>query len=151
MQEQEAMEFYERLTQGTERYNEITLEESSGAALSGFRINTVDKRKLASIIERLPEEIFDGEEVDEELDEDDLEELNEEDVSSDNMAAMTENTVDAFEDLVQTSLSHPKLTSAQIDTVVEELDFEVLFELGSQIINMSVESTGKIQAFHEQE
>jgi hypothetical protein len=38
-----------------------------------------------------------------------------------------------------------------MEHICNELNFEMLFELGTEIINMSVEETGTIKDFHEQE
>jgi hypothetical protein len=37
-----------------------------------------------------------------------------------------------------------------MDSILEELNFEVLFELGTEIINISVEETGTVRGFREQ-
>jgi len=67
------------------------------------------------------------------------------------MSAVTEGTVSAFEDLLNESLEHEELTTTQMRAIVNELSFEMLFELGSECINMSVEETGEIRDFHEQD
>lgn len=147
MQQETALDFYERLTQGTENYKEITLEHESGATLSGVKMYAIDKQTLAGVIERLPNEMFDSvegaenaEEAEEELEE-----------QGGDLSAVTEDTVNAFEDLVAESLDHPDLTPAQMRGISSELNFETLFELGTEIINMSVEDTGEIRGFREQE
>lgn len=146
MQETEALDFYERVTQGTERYKTITLEHNSGAALTDVKMHAIDKKSLASVIERLPDAMFeavegveDAEEAEEQLEE-----------QGGNLSAVTEDTVEAFEDLVAQSLDHEKLTNSQMRTLASELNFETLFELGTEIINMSVEDTGAIRGFQEQ-
>jgi hypothetical protein len=146
MQEEDALNFYERVTQGTKQTNKITLEHSSGSSLPNVRMSPVDKTTLAGIIERLPEEMFDSvegaesaEEAEEELEE-----------SGGSMSAVTGDTVEAFEDLVKKAIDHPNLTKPQMDHIVEELNFETLFELGTEIINISVEETGSVRGFREQ-
>lgn len=146
MQQEEALDFYERVTQGTEQYKTISLEHKSGATLSGCKIYAVDKQSLAGIIERLPDDMFDAVEGAEDADEAE-EQLEEE---GGDLSAVTEETVQAFEDLISASLDHDSLTNSQINTLAEELDFETLFELGTEIINMSVEDTGSIRGFQEQ-
>lgn len=147
MQQTEALDFYERVTEGTEQYKEITLEHKSGAALSGVRMYAIDKQKLAGVIERLPSSMFEAVEGAEDADEAE-EELED---AGGNLDAVTEETVLAFEDLVAESLDHDEYTSTQIRHIAEELDFETLFRLGTEIINMSVEDTGSIRDFHEPE
>lgn len=147
MEQDNALDFYERLTQGTERYNTIELEHESGAVLQDVRMHAIDKRTLAGVIERLPDEMFEAVEGAENPEEAE-EELEEE---GGDLSAVTEETVDAFEDLTKESLEHDELTQAQMGHIAEELDFETLFELGTEIINMSVEDTGDIRGFREQE
>lgn len=147
MQEDDALAFYERLTQGTENYKTIELEEDSGHTLSDVRMHPIDKKTLAGVIERLPNEMFEA--VDGAEDADEAEEHIEE--GDGDLSAVTEETVDAFEDLVAESLDHEKLTDGQMKHVAQSLDFETLFELGTEIINLSVENTGDIRGFREQE
>lgn len=146
MEETEALDFYQRITQGTKRHETITLEDVSGAALGGVEMHPVDKKTLAGIIEKLPDEMFDAVE-DAENPEDAEEQLEEEGGS---LNAVNGDTVDAFETLCKESLSHPELTKPQMERIVEELNFEVLFELGTEIINMSSEQTGSIRGFQKQ-
>lgn len=147
MKQDNALDFYERLTQGTERYKTIELEHQSGATLEDVRMYAIDKQTLAGVIERLPNEMFEAVEG-AEGPEDAEEELEEQ---GGELEAMTEDTVNAFEDLVAESLDHEKLTPTQITKISRELNFETLFELGTEIINMSVEDTGDIRGFREQE
>lgn len=149
MRETQANEFFERLTEGTDYTKTIELEHSSGAKLDGFELNPVNKQELASVIERLPDELFDA--IDEAEDPDEAEEILEEEGTDVSMNALSEDTVDAFEDIVRKSLSHPEFTSVQINDVVEALDFPILFELGGQVIDISFSSQGAIKDFHEPE
>jgi hypothetical protein len=146
MQEEQALEFYDRITSGKDRFETISLEHDSGATLTGVEMHPVDKRTLASVIERLPEELFEA--VEEAPDPDAAEEEFED--AGGNLGAVTESTVDAFEDLCSSSLSHDELTATQTKHIISELSFETLFELGTEIINMSVESTGAVQDFQKQ-
>lgn len=146
MQEEEALDFYQRVTQGTKRYQEISLTESSGATLTGVEMHPVDKTVLARIIEKLPDEMFEA--VDDAEDADEAEEQLEEQGGS--LNAVNESTVGAFETICEKSLTHPELTEPQMDHIVSELNFEVLFEVGTEIINMSSEQTGSIRSFQKQ-
>lgn len=146
MQEEEALDFYQRITEGKDRAKTISLEHSSGATLEGVRMYAVDKQTLAGIVERLPDELFESvegaenpEEAEEELEQ-----------AGGSLSAVNEDTVGAFEDLVADSLDHPELTKPQMEHIVQELNFETLFELGTEIINMSVEETGSIRGFRAQ-
>lgn len=146
MQEEEALEFYDRIVSGKDKYETVSLEHNSGATLTDVQMHPVDKRTLASVIERLPDELFDAVEdaEDAEAAEKELEE------QGGDIAAVTENTVDAFEDLCEQSLLHQELTQTQMRHIIGELSFETLFALGTEIINMSVESTGAVRDFQKQ-
>lgn len=145
MQETDAMDFYKRIVEGTKASKSIDLEHSEGYTLTDVQMSPIDKKTLAGVIERLPDEMFEaveGADGDAEQAEENME---------GDMSAVTEDTVDAFEDLLSDSLDHPDLTTSQVDQLVTALSFEVLFELGTEVIDMSVEQTGDIRAFHEQE
>jgi len=146
MQEEEALDFYKRVTEGKKRFQTIDLEHESGSTLTDVKMHPVDKRTLAGIIEKLPDEMFDA--VDEAEDPEEAEEQLEEQGGS--LNAVNGDTVDAFEELCKDSLTHPELTRPQMHQILEELSFEVLFELGTEIINMSSEQTGAIRGFQKQ-
>jgi len=146
MQEEDALDFYKRITSGTKSYETIEIEDQSGAVLSGVEMHPVDKKRLAGVISELPDEMFDA--VDEAEDPEEAEEELEE--SGGSLNAVNENTIEAFEEICADSLVHPELTSSQIGKIVSELSFEVLFELGTEIINMSSEQTGSVQGFRKQ-
>jgi hypothetical protein len=146
MQEEQALDFYDRIVSGKDGYNTISLEHSSGAVLEDVQMHPVSKRVLAGVIERLPEELFESvegaenpEEAEEEFED-----------GGGNINAVTESTVEAFEDLCAESLSHEELTSTHMKEIIAELNFEVLFELGTEIINMSIEDTGGVKDFQKQ-
>lgn len=147
MQENSAVDFYNRIVEGQDKSDTISLEHSSGHTLEGVEMNPVSKRVLASVIQRLPPEMFDA--VDEAEDADEAEEeLENRGMST---QAVTEQTVEAFEDLCAESLSHGELTKTQMRQIVENLGFEVLFSLGAEIIEMSFNNSGDIKDFHEQQ
>lgn len=145
MQETDAMDFYQRIVEGKQRGRKIDLEHGDGYTLTDVEMAPIDKKTLAGVIERLPQQMFEA--VDEA--EGDAEEA-EENIEGD-LSAVTEDTVEAFEDLLAESLNHESLTNTQMRQIVAALNFEMLFEIGTEVINMSVEETGEIQAFHEQE
>lgn len=147
MQDEEALNFYERVTQGVDRTTKITLEHSTGAALSGVEMSPVSKTKLADCLNRMPDEMFEA--VEEAEEGDDAEEALEGQGMS--LNAVSGDTVEAFEDLCIASLSHPKLAPPQMRDIIKQYDFEVLFGLGSKIIDMSAESDGRVKNFHVQE
>lgn len=147
MQESTANDFYERLVEGTDYEKTVTLEHGSGATLE-VEVHPVDKKELANVIQTLPEEMFNAvEEADNPDEAKDM--LDDEDDMS--VSAMSGDTVDGFENLVSSSLKHDDLTQPQIDSIVSELDFAVLFELGGDIIDMSFAEGSAIKDFHAQE
>jgi len=147
MEETEALDFYQRISEGKKRHETISLTEQSGATLTNVKMHPVDKRELANIIEKLPDEMFNA--VDDADDPQQAEEQLEEQGGS--LDAVNGDTVDAFEDICKKSLDHPGLTKPQMDDIVAELNFETLFEIGTEIINMSSEDTGAIRGFQKQE
>jgi hypothetical protein len=145
MQETDAMDFYQRIVEGKKHSKTIDLEHDEGFTLTDVEMSPIDKKTLAGVIERLPEDMFDAVEEAE----GDAEKAEEE--MDGDMSAVNRETVEAFEDLLSKSLDHSDLTNTQISQIVSALSFEMLFELGSEVINMSVEETGEIRDFHERE
>lgn len=146
MEQNEALSFYERITEGKKKYETIELEHSSGATLSDVEMHPVDKRTLAGVIEQLPDEMFEA--VEDAEDAEEAEEQIEEGGGS--MSAVNESTVTAFEELCDASLKHSGLTTPQLRDIIQELGFEALFELGTEIINMSSEESGAVRSFRKQ-
>ncbi len=146
-QDNDAIAFYDRIVKGQDNDDLITLEHSSGEKLEGVEMKPVSKRVLASVIQRLPEEMFDAVEETDDYDEAE-EELEEQGMSA---SAVTEATVAAFEDLCAESLTHPDLTSTQMEQIIGALGFEMLFSLGAEIIEKSFERSGDIKDFHAQQ
>lgn len=147
MQQEEAIDFYKRVTQGTKQKKIITLEDQSGASLPNVEMHAVDKKTLASVIQKLPDAMFDA--VDEADNAEEAEETIENSESL-SMNAVTEDTVDAFENLCKESLQHPDLAPPQMKGIINNLNFEMLFSIGTEIIDMSAESDGAVQDFHVQ-
>lgn len=150
MQESTANDFYERIVEGTDYTKTIELEHGSGATLEDVQMSPVNKRTLADVMNSLPEEMFSAvEEADSpEEAEDMIEQGGGEDMS---LSAMSSEAVDAFERLVKESLSHPQLTNTQMHSIIDALDFGMLFELGGEIIDMSFADGEAIKDFREKE
>jgi hypothetical protein len=148
MQDSTANDFYERIVEGTKYKKEIDLEHGSGAKLEGVVMRPVNKQVLASVIQALPEEMFEAVEDADSADE--AEEMLDGDGGG-SLAAMSSETVSEFEKLCKESLSHPELTSKQMEAVVDALGFEMLFELGGDIMDMSFSDSGAIKDFQERQ
>jgi hypothetical protein len=148
MNESTANDFYERIVQGTDYSKKITLTYGSGDELMGVEMHPVNKGILADVIQSLPEDMFDAVEKADSADE--AEEMIEGEQGM-SISSMSSETVEAFERLVSESLCHPELTQSQMSSIVEALDFSMLFELGGQIIDMSFSDGNAIKDFQEQE
>jgi len=148
MQEEKAIEFYQRVTQGVQEHKTITLEHSSGASLPEVKMHPVSKKVLTSVISRLPDAMF---EVAEEAE--NIEEAEEAIENSEGMSMndIDDDTIEAFEDLVKASLSHDELAPPQMDDLVESLNFETLLGLGTEVLSFSMENDGDVRDFHVQE
>lgn len=144
MNEQEAMEFYDKVVGGTKNHKTIALQGPDGSTLEGVEMHIVNKRTLADVINRLPDELFEA--VDEADNPEEAEQMAEEQNA---MSGVSRETVEAFEDLCKESLRHPELPADLMGDLVHEYSFGVLFQLGTEIINMSAEDTGAIEDFHE--
>jgi len=46
-------------------------------------------------------------------------------------------------------MDHPELTEHHFEGIVQELSLEVLFEMGSVIIDISLQDSGKITGFRD--
>jgi len=143
MQEEDAIDFYKRITEGTKQYREIDLTHESGSTLTGVEVHPVDKVTLSQVFEKLPEDLFEGVE-DAETAAEAEEQLEQSDTS---IEAVNPDTVEGFEMLCKESLDHPELTDPQMRQIIDELSFEVLFEVGSQVVELSSEQAGAVQDF----
>ncbi len=142
MEQVEAMDFYERVVGGDSKTTEITLENEDGAAID-VELTVVERKALLDEINRLPDEML------ETLSEADNPDEAEEAAREENMMTnVNGDTIQAFENICSQSIEHENLTSIHIEEIVSELDFEVLFPLGAEVIEMSFESTGKVKDFH---
>jgi len=148
MKENDPMDFYRELTDGTDQYKSIELSLQSGRSLPNVELHPVSKETLASIINRLPDEMFDA--VDEADSTEEAEEMIEEETDM-SMNSIDEDTVKAFKKLCKDSMRHNSLAPAEMRAVVENLNFEVLFGVGTEVIEMSSENDGAVTDFHVQE
>lgn len=145
MQHVDAMEFFDRVVddEDDEAGRTITLEHESGAALD-VQVSGLDRKTVIDQIKHLPDSMLDamsGAESAEEAEEQAREQNMLTDVDGE--------TIKAFEELCTDGVSHNELTSQNMAEMVKEFDFEVLFRLGAQIIELSFEDGGSIKDFHE--
>ena len=145
MTQVDSMEFYQRVTESESDVRTKTIEHQSGAEME-VELTVVNRKLLLDEISRLPDEMLQT--LSEAEDEDDAQEMAEE---RNMLSNMNGDTILAFENICAESLNDPeaKLTKHNFEEIVAELDFETLFEIGSEIIEMSFEDGGSIKDFHE--
>lgn len=143
MTEVDAMEFYQRVTDSKSTSTEYTLEHTTGAELT-VELNVVERKFLLDEIARLPDEMLDT--LTEAEDEDEAQEMAEDEGMLSNVNG---DTILAFENICVEAISHPELTTHNIEDIVSELSFEVLFEMGSIVLERSFEETGSVEGFRE--
>lgn len=141
----DAMDFYQRVTETEDETREYTLEHQSGAAIT-VSLTTVNRKMLLDEINRLPEEMLGT--LSEAEDEEEAQELAEE---QNMLSGVTGDTVLAFENICIDSMTHEDLTTHHFEEIVAQLDFETLFEIGSEVIEMSFEDAGSIKDFQKED
>ena len=147
MDETEAVEFFDEMvndSQGTAR-EEYVLESESGRELS-IHITQLDRAYVIDKLSELPDEMLQQME-----DVDNPEDLNEEDAmeATSGMGGISGDAIRAFEELCAEGMDHPDLDSIQFKSIANELSLEVLFEIGSIIIELSLEEDGRITGFRK--
>lgn len=147
MQHVEAMEFFDRVVSDEEDgpTETVTLEHQSGAALDVY-VEAVDRKEILDQLQLLPDEMLEvmgGAEDPEEA-----EELAEE---ANMLTNVNGDVIEAFENLCVQGITHPELTQHNLEMMVDEFDFEVLFGLGMKVMEKSFDGAGSVQGFHEQD
>jgi hypothetical protein len=143
MTEVDGMEFYQRVTDDDHKFKEFTLVHQSNAELT-VKLQEVDRKKILDEINRLPEEMLQM--LSEAEDEEEAEEMAEE---QNMLSGVNGQTIMAFENICAMSMTHDDLTQHNMEDMVTELDFEVLFEMGARIIELSFAEQGSIKDFRE--
>lgn len=143
----DALQFYEDVVgsddpHATQIQKEFALQATSGRELTVGLIR-VDRKFVIDQLGSLPDEMLEMF-----AEADDPEALDEEE-ATDAMGGLSGDAIAAFEELCQAGMEHPELTDTQFENMVGELDLEVLFEIGAQIIEISLEDGGKITGFRE--
>lgn len=146
MAQEDADDFYERVLEGPEHSKDIVLPHASGAELHDVSMTVVPKEEIADAIGDMPDELFEAAEEGD-VDPEEAEEIARERGSS---AAIDRNVVEGFEKLCEKSLEHPGLSQSQMKQIIKEQSFQGLFELGSEVLNYSIENSGDVEGFREQ-
>lgn len=146
MNEGDAFTFYEEVVGGEDGVDntdqiEYVLEAANGRELDLY-LTKLDRKFVIDKLNDLPDEML---ELFAEVD--DPEEAQERADEQNALAGLSGDAVGAFEELCAASMEHGELTQHHFDDLVAELSLEVLFEMGSEIIELSLEDNGKITGF----
>jgi len=147
MDETEAVSFFDEMVndkQGTVR-EKYVLESESGHEIEVF-IKQLDRAYVIDKLGELPDEMLQQME-----DVENPEDLDEEDAmqATGGMGGLSGDAIRAFEELCAEGLDHGDLTTHQFKKIAHELSLEVLFEIGSIIIELSLEEDGRITGFRK--
>lgn len=140
------IEFYQRAVGGedddpvTKKY---VLKHESNAEIT-VDLHVVERKTLLDEINRLPDEMM--EMLSQADDEEEAQEMAEE---QNMLSGVNGQTIMAFEHICIESMDHDDLTRHHFEELVTELDFEVLFEIGARVIELSFEEQGSIKDFRE--
>lgn len=140
-------EFQDRVIEGTDGYRAITLSAQDGSELENVEMHPTSKGTLTQAIEAMPDSVFEAvEDAEEDMSAEEAEEL----AQQKGGAQVTEDMYWAFEKLCKESLEHEGLSETQMGLIVDEFAFGVIFELGSEILTYSLEESGSVRDFREQ-
>lgn len=150
MEQGDALDFYQEVV-GEEsgpnappsQRKEYALEARNGREMK-VDITPLDRKFVIDQLNRLPEELL---ELFSEVD--DPEEAQEQANAANALTGLSGEAIGAFETLCSESMDHPELTEHHFEGLASELSLEVLFEIGSYVIEMSLEDDGKIAGFRE--
>ena len=150
MEQEDALDFYDEVVGGENgagappsTKKEYTLEAANGRELT-VDITPLDRKYVIDKLNDLPDELlelFSGA--------DDPEEAQRKAEENNALAGLSGDAIGAFEELCAESMDHLELTEHHFVGLAEELDLEILFEIGSHIIEMSLEDDGSIKGFRE--
>ena len=150
MEQEDAIQFYDEVVGGEsgEHAPPATKETYQIEAANGRTLTVdlvkVDRKDVIDQLRRLPDELL---EMFDEVD--DPEEIQEEQGAANALKGLSGDAIAAFEDICKMGMEHPELTEHHFEGLVRELSLEVLFEMGSVIIDISLQDSGKITGFRE--
>lgn len=149
MNEGDALDFYEEVVGGEDgphtarkKRKTFVLEASNGRELQ-IDLVPVDRKFVIDQLSKLPEELL---EMFSEAD--DPEDIDE-DQAANVLGGLNGDAIEAFENLCAEGMEHPELTQHHFESMVTQLDLEVLFEMGARVIELSLEDNGNITGFRE--
>lgn len=124
------------------------LEAQNGMELE-VELYGPDRDEIFDKLQQLPDELL---EVLTEEDIDDPEEAQAEADEAELLQGMSGDAIRAFEEICALGMRHPgELTTHHIEELVRELDLEVLFPFGVEVIEMALDNSGAIEDFREPE
>jgi len=154
MPEVSGTEFLKAHGQFTPDTREFTLEDGENRQLT-VTLTGVDRKELFDELNKLSsgfiELMMSGNEQD--LSVEDLENVDDPselglDVDPGKILSEVDgSTIEVFENLFARSASHEDLTSLDMETLAGRLSFEVLFEAGGEVIDLSLQDPNRIRRF----
>jgi len=145
--EAEAMEFFEDVMGEDDEMagetRERVLESASGRQLV-VELHSIDRKEVLDELNNLPDEMLDAL-----ADADDPEEAEERARDEGMLSGVNGQTIGAFERICSKGIDHPELTSHQWEAMVEKFSLEVLFPLGAEIMELSLDEDDGVVDFHE--
>jgi hypothetical protein len=143
MPEVDAMQFYEEVASDRKSRREYTLEARSGREVVVDLVE-VDRGDILDQISKLPEDMLDALEEAE-----DPEDAEEEAREQNMLSNVNGDVIDAFEAICAESITHEEWTSHNVEDIVGQLSMDVLFPLGAEIIDFSLNEQGEIEDFQK--
>jgi len=147
MQEEDALQFYEDVVSGEANASsgsvQHVLEAANGRELT-VDLTELDRKYVIDQLNSLPDEML---EMFSEAD--DPEEAQRKAEEQNALTGLSGGAIESFENLCAESMDHAELTQHHFDDMVKQLSLEVLFEMGSKIIEISLEEDGRITGFRE--
>jgi hypothetical protein len=144
MNESEALEFFDDVVGDSKSSSseEYVLESDNGRELN-VEVVELDRSYVIDQLNELPDEML--EQMTEIEDEGDIDEQQ----AAQAAGGISGDAIRAFEELCAEGMEHPELTTHQLQMLAQELGLEVLFEVGSIIIEQSLEEDGRITGFRK--
>lgn len=151
MEQEDAMVFFEEVVDDNDPHaipdpeREFVLEAANGRELT-VGIVPCDRKFVIDQLNKLPDELM---ELLSEVD--DPEEAQERAEEQNALTGLSGSAIEAFEELCANGMQHDELTEHHFEQMVAELNLEILFELGSIVIELSLDDNSKITGFRERE
>lgn len=146
--------FLDSISQTERETREYSIENKRGEYIT-LTLTEVDRQDLFDQLRRLPSGFIDlMMSSDDELENiDDVEHSDDIDTDVDPgkmLSNIDGDTIDVFEQLFVMSAKHDgDLTSLDLEVVADKLDFETLFEVGGEVIDLSLGNSGGVKRFRE--